>query len=90
MAAAGSIAGVAVALAAFAYDGSQPVNIVRLLLLLVGAQLVLLALTLLLLAGRVPSLSHVQDLLTTLNPGGWAAGVYAKLAWPRDACGAQA
>jgi len=80
MAAAGSIAGVAVALAAFAYDGSQPVNVVRLLLLLVGAQLVLFALTLLLLPGRVPGLRHVQDLLTTLNPGAWAVGVYRKLA----------
>jgi hypothetical protein len=69
MAAAGSIAGVAVALAAFAYDSSQPVNVVRLLLLLVGTQLVLLALTLLLLPGRVPGLKHVQDLLTALNPG---------------------
>jgi hypothetical protein len=83
MAAAGSLAGVVVALAAFAYDGSQPVNVVRLLLLLVGAQLVLLALTLLLLPGRVPGLRHVQDLLTTLNPGAWAAGVYAKLAHAR-------
>jgi hypothetical protein len=83
MAAAGSIAGVAVALAAFAYDGSQPVNVVRLLLLLVGVQLVLLTLTLLLLPGRVPGLRHVQDLLTTLNPGAWAAGVYAKLARAR-------
>jgi hypothetical protein len=83
MAAAGGIAGAAVALAAFAYDGSQPVNVVRLLLLLVGAQLVLLALSLLLLPGRVPGLSHAQDLLATLNPGAWAAGVYAKLAHAR-------
>lgn len=80
MAAAGSITGVAVALAAFAYDGSQPVNVVRLLALLVGVQLVLLALTLLLLPGRVPGLRHVQDLLTTLNPGAWAVSVYRKLA----------
>jgi hypothetical protein len=80
MAAVGSVAGVAVALAAFAYDGSQPVNVVRLLALLVGTQLVLLALTLLLLPARVPGLHHLQDLLTTLNPGAWAAAVYAKLA----------
>jgi hypothetical protein len=83
MAAVGSLAGVAVALAAFAYDGSQPVNVVRLLLLLVGAQLVFLALTLLLLPKHVPGLRHVQDLLTTLNPGAWAAGVYARLARAR-------
>jgi hypothetical protein len=80
MAAIGSITGVVVALAAFAYDGSQPVNVVRLLALLVGVQLVLLALTLLLLPGRLPGLRHIQDLLTTLNPGAWAVGVYAKLA----------
>ena len=80
MAAVGSITGVAVALTAFAYDGSQPVNVVRLLALLVGVQLVLLAFTLLLLPGRVPGLRHIQDLLTALNPGAWAAGVYAKLA----------
>ena len=63
MAAVGSITGVAVALAAFAYDGSQPVNVVRLLALLVGVQLVLLALTLLLLprprAGLAP---HARSL----------------------------
>jgi hypothetical protein len=80
MAAAGSITGVVVALAAFAYDGSQPVNVVRLLALLVGVQLVLLALTLVLLPGRVPGLRHIQDLLMALNPGAWAVGVYAKLA----------
>ena len=63
------VTGVAVALAAFAYDGSQPVNVVRLLALLVGVQLVLLALTLLLLPGRVPGLRRVQDLIAALNPG---------------------
>jgi hypothetical protein len=80
MAAVGGITGVAVALTAFAYDGSQPVNVVRLLALLVGLQLVLLAFTLLLLPGRVPGLRHIQDLLTALNPGAWAAGVFRKLA----------
>jgi hypothetical protein len=80
MAAVGSITGVMMALTAFAYDGSQPVNVVRLLALLVGVQLVLLAFTLLLLPGRIPGLRHVQDLLTALNPGAWAAGVYANLA----------
>jgi hypothetical protein len=80
MGAAGSLTGVAVALAAFAYDGSQPVNVVRLLALLVGVQLVLLVLTLLLLPGRVPGLRHIQDLLMAVNPGSWAAAVYAKLA----------
>lgn len=79
MAAVGSVTGVAVALTALAYDGSQPVNVVRLLALLVGVQLVLLALTLVLLPGRVPGLRRIQDLIAVLNPGAWAAGVYAKL-----------
>jgi hypothetical protein len=76
----GGLLGFTVALAAFAYDGSQPVNVVRLLALLVGVQLVLLVFTLLLLPGRVPGFRHVQDLLTTLSPGAWAAGVFSKLA----------
>ena len=80
MAAVGGVTGVAVALAAFAYDGSQPVNVVRLLALLVGVQLVLLALTLVLLPGRVPGLRRIQDLVAALNPGAWAAGVFRKLA----------
>ncbi|HEX6361367.1 MAG TPA: DUF2868 domain-containing protein [Albitalea sp.] len=76
----GAVTGVAVALTAFAYDGSKPVNVVRLLALLVGLQLVLLALTLLLLPGRVPGLRHLQDLVAAVNPGAWAAGVFRKLA----------
>lgn len=85
MAALGTVAGSAVALAAFAYDGSQPVNVVRLLALLVGVQLVLLAFTLLLLIpGRPPGLRHIQDLLTGLNPGAWAAAVFRKVARAPD------
>jgi hypothetical protein len=80
MAAVGAVAGVAVALAAFAYDGSQPVNVVRLLALLVGVQLVLLALALVLLPGRVPVLGRLQDLVAALNPGAWAAGVLRRIA----------
>jgi hypothetical protein len=83
MAALGLVTGVAVALAAFAYDGSEPVNVVRLLALLVGMQLVLLMLTVLLLPGRVPGLLHVQELIAALNPGTWAAGVFRKLAQAR-------
>ena len=80
MAVIGILVGVMAALAAFSYDGSQPVNVVRLLALLVGAQLVLLALTLLLLLlGRVPGSRHVQDLFAAVNPGAWAAAVFRKL-----------
>jgi hypothetical protein len=80
MAAIGTLTGIAVALAAFAYDGSQPVNVVRLLALLIGVQLVLLMLTLVLLPKRVPGLAGIQDLIAALNPGAWAAGIFAKLA----------
>jgi hypothetical protein len=80
MAALGAVTGGAVALTAFAYDGSEPVNVVRLLALLVGLQLVLLVFTLLLLPGRVFGLRHVQDLLAAFNPGAWAAAVFQKLA----------
>jgi hypothetical protein len=77
----GMLAGGAVALTAFAYDGSQPVNVVRLLALLVGVQLVfLLSTLLLLLPGRVPGLRHLQDLLAAVNPGAWAAAVFRKIA----------
>jgi hypothetical protein len=81
MAALGMLVGAAVAVTAFAYDGSQPVNVVRLIALLVGVQLVFLVCTLLLLPpGRVPGLRHIQDLLAALNPGAWAAAVLRKLA----------
>jgi len=79
MVVAGFIAGIAIALAAFRYDGSQPVNVVRVLALLVGAQLVLLAATLVLLMGRAIGLESFQDALATLTPGGWAASVFRRL-----------
>jgi Protein of unknown function (DUF2868) len=81
MIALGALAGTSLALAAFQYDGSQPVNVVRLLALLVGLQLLLLLLTLLLLIpGRMPGFRGVQELLATFNPGSWAGSVYARLA----------
>jgi hypothetical protein len=81
MAVLGGLAGSAMALTAFAYDGSEPVNVVRLLALLVGVQLMLLVFTLVLLVpGRLPGVRHVQDLLSGLNPGAWAAAVFRKIA----------
>lgn len=86
MLAAGASCGVGVALAAFHYDGSRPVNIVTLLAVLVGAQLVLLALTLLLIPRGIPGLRAIQDLLETINPGVLAASLYRRIArLPRDA-----
>ncbi len=76
----GAVVGSGVALAAFHYDGTRPVNVVTLLAVLVITQLVLLALTLLLIPRGVPGLRAVQDLLETINPGALAASIYRKIA----------
>jgi hypothetical protein len=75
----GLAAGSGLALAAFRYDGSYPVNVVRLLALLVVPQVLLLALNLFLIPGRVPGLRFVQDALSALNPGALAAAVYRQI-----------
>ncbi len=81
----GSLSGVGVALAAFHYDGSRPVNVVTLLATLVIAQLVLLLLTLLLIPRGIPGLRAIQDLLATISPGALAASIYRRIAdVPRD------
>jgi hypothetical protein len=80
MAVLGAAAGAALALAAFAYDGSQPVNVVRLIALLVGLQLLFLLLTLLLIPGRVPGLRSLQDVLAAINPGAMAVSIFRRLA----------
>lgn len=82
MIALGVFAGVSLALVAFRYDGSQPVNVVRLLGLLVGLQLLFLLATLLLLLipGRASGFGGVRDLLSALNPGAWAASLFARFA----------
>jgi hypothetical protein len=76
----GAVAGVTVALAAFQYDGSQPVNVVRLIALLVGLQLLLLLFTLLLMPGRVVGLRGLQDLVATITPGALAVSLFRRLA----------
>ncbi|HMB74691.1 MAG TPA: hypothetical protein VKQ06_14040, partial [Gammaproteobacteria bacterium] len=75
----GVIGGTGLAFAAFAYDGTYPVNVVRLLALLVAPQLALLALNLLLIPGRLPGLRFVQDALSAVNPGALAAAVYRQV-----------
>jgi hypothetical protein len=79
-AAAGLASGCALALVAFRYDGTQPVNVVRLLGLLVVPQTVLLVLTLWLLPGRLPGLGAAQDALAAINPGAVIAGAYRHFA----------
>lgn len=76
----GAVLGASVALAAFRYDGSQPVNVVRLMaLLVVGPTLFLLA-GLLFVPGRVPIFRALQDLVAPLNPGALALAVFRKAA----------
>ena len=72
--------GVSVALAAFQYDGSQPVNVVRLIALLVVVPGLFLLVSLLLLPGRLPVLRGLQDLIAPLNPGALALAVFRRLA----------
>lgn len=76
----GALAGAGVALAAFRYDGTQPVNVVRILALLVVPQIVLVALTLVMMPPRVPGLKLVQDALASMNPGALAASIFRSLA----------
>jgi Protein of unknown function (DUF2868) len=76
----GLLGGGAIALVAFRYDGTYPVNVVRLLGLLVVPQTVMLILTLCLVPGRIPGLRFVQDALVTINPGAVIAGVYRHFA----------
>ncbi len=75
----GILAGAGVAGIAFRYDGSYPVNVLRVLGLLVAPQLVLLVLTLFLMPGRAPGLRWLQDALAAINPGMIAAGLYRQL-----------
>lgn len=80
----GLLGGTGLALAAYRYDGTYPVNVVRVLGLLVAPQLGLLVLSLLLLPRRMPGLGRVQDALAAINPGALAATVYQQLARRRE------
>lgn len=79
---AGGATGVGVALAAFRYEGTHPVNVVTLLALLLVLPTALLVMTLLLIPGRLPGLRPFQDLLASVNPGALAAALYRRLAKP--------
>ena len=76
----GAVLGASVALAAFQYDGSQPVNVVRLIALLVIVPSLFLVASLLFLPGRVPFLRGLQDLIAPLNVGALALAVFRRLA----------
>jgi hypothetical protein len=75
----GIVGGTGLALAAYRYDGTYPVNVVRVLGLLVAPQLAFLALNVVLLAGRVPGLGRLQQAIAAINPGAIAASIYNAL-----------
>src|SRR5690606_10816968 len=64
------------------YEGTHPVNVVRLLALLLVLPTLLLILTLLLIPGRLPGLRPLQDLIAAASPGALAAALYRRLAKP--------
>ncbi len=78
----GAIFGVGVALTAFHYDGTRPVNVVTVLAALVVLPSVLLLLTLLLIPGRIGGLRAIQNTLAAINPGALAAALFRRLARP--------
>jgi hypothetical protein len=72
----GLFAGAGAALALFWYDGSHPVNVVRVIGVFVGLQLLLLCATLVLCLPErwrrfVPGLAGLQEALSLLSPGRW-------------------
>jgi len=77
---AGAVVGSGFAAAALRYDGTYPVNVVTAFGLLVGVQLVMMALTLLLLPGGRFRMPVLQDMLGTFNPAVIAAAAYRRFA----------
>lgn len=80
----GALAGGGSGLAVFRYDGTWPVNVVTVFAALVLLQIVLVALTLILMLPSVPGLGAVQRLLGGLNPGAIAAALYRRVARQDD------
>jgi hypothetical protein len=77
---AGLLLGALPAAALFFYDGSYPVNVVRVLAVFVGLQLALLVATAILALPErwrrhVPGLAALQDALALASPGRWQAGL---------------
>jgi len=68
----GVVLGVGVGAAAFAYDGSAPVNVLALLAVLVVVPGLLLLLTLLALPGWVPGVRALGDTFAAFSLGRWA------------------
>ncbi len=76
----GGALGWVTAMAVFHYDGSRPINVVHALALFVGAQLLLLAATIVLaLPGRRAFTGSVQAALSVLSPGRLGRWLMARL-----------
>jgi hypothetical protein len=80
LAVAGALVGTGVAGTLYFYDGSHPVNVVRVLGVFVALQLVLLLATLILCLPQsvqrtLPGLALLQDVLSVLSPGRWGGGL---------------
>lgn len=80
----GALAGAGTGMAVFRYDGTWPVNVVTVFAALVLLQIVLIALTLILMLPRVPGLDALQSLLGGFNPGALAAALYRRVARQDD------
>ncbi len=85
VAGAGVATGVATALAVFSYDGARPVNVVQVLAVFVGLQVLLLAATAVIALPeawrrRVPGLAALQDVLRLASPGRWPQALRRLLA----------
>ncbi len=75
----GALAGALTSMAVFRYDGTLPVNVVTVFAALVLLQIVLIALTLILMLPKVPGVDALQSLLSGLNPGALAAALYRRV-----------
>ncbi|MDY6945707.1 MAG: DUF2868 domain-containing protein [Pseudomonadota bacterium] len=75
----GALAGAGAGMAVFRYDGTVPVNVVTVFAALVLLQMVLIALTLILMLPKVPGIAALQSLLGGLNPGALAAAWYRRV-----------
>jgi Protein of unknown function (DUF2868) len=76
LAGAGAALGAATSFAVFAYDGARPVNVMHVLAVFVGLQILLIAATAVLALPeswrrRVPGLAALQDVLRLASPGRW-------------------
>ena len=85
----GALVGAGVAGALFFYDGTHPVNVVRLLGVFVALQALLVAATLVLclpatVQRAVPGVAVLQDALSVLSPGRWGGGLRRFLPAPQQ------